>query len=63
MPMGMLTCVGASASVTSGGETQRIVIAQAPMRNPRVLLLGEATNWLDNDSTGSRPCRRRTASS
>ena len=50
MPMGMLTCVGASASVTSGGETQRIVIAQALMRNPRVLLLDEATNWLDNDS-------------
>ena len=50
MPMGMLTCVGASASVTSGGESQRIVIAQALMRNPRVLLLDEATNWLDNDS-------------
>ena len=27
MPMGMLTCVGASASVTSGGESERIVIA------------------------------------
>ncbi len=50
MPMGMLTCVGASAAVTSGGESQRIVIAQALMRNPRVMLLDEATNWLDNDS-------------
>jgi len=50
MPMGMLTCVGASAVVTSGGESQRIVIAQALMRNPRVMLLDEATNWLDNDS-------------
>ena len=50
MPMGMLTCVGASASVTSGGESERIVIAQAPMQNPRVMLLDEATNWLDNDS-------------
>ena len=50
MPMGMLTCVGASASVTSGGESQRIVIAHALLRNPRILLLDEATNWLDNDS-------------
>ena len=50
MPMGMLTCVGTSASVTSGGESQRIMIAHALLRNPRILLLDEATNWLDNDS-------------
>ena len=50
MPMQMLTPVGTSASVTSGGESQRITIAHALMRNPRILLLDEATNWLDNDS-------------
>ncbi len=50
MPMGMLTRVGTSAGVTSGGESQRIVIAHALLRNPRILLLDEATNWLDNDS-------------
>ncbi|MCY4489236.1 MAG: ATP-binding cassette domain-containing protein [Deltaproteobacteria bacterium] len=50
MPMGMLTPVGASASVTSGGESQRITIAHALIRKPRILLLDEATNWLDNDS-------------
>ncbi|MDE2904602.1 MAG: ATP-binding cassette domain-containing protein [Acidobacteriota bacterium] len=50
MPMGMLTCVGAGAGVTSGGESQRIMIAHALLRNPRILLLDEATNWLDNDS-------------
>ena len=49
MPMGMLTPVGAGASVTSGGETQRILIAHALVRDPRILLLDEATNWLDND--------------
>ena len=50
MPMGMLTPVGAGGSVTSGGESQRITIAHALIRNPRILLLDEATNWLDNDS-------------
>jgi len=50
MPMQMLTPVGASASVTSGGESQRIMIAHALISNPRILLLDEATNWLDNDS-------------
>ena len=50
MPMGMMTCVGTGAGVLSGGESQRITIAQALLRNPRVLLLDEATNWLDNEN-------------
>ena len=50
MPMGMLTAVGDSGSVTSGGESQRIMIARALLKNPRLMLLDEATNWLDNDS-------------
>lgn len=50
MPMQMLTPVGASANVTSGGESQRIMIAHALFSNPRILLLDEATNWLDNNS-------------
>ena len=50
MPMGLLTCVGDTGNVTSGGESQRLVIARIMMRNPRIMMLDEATNWLDNES-------------
>ena len=50
MPMGMMTMVGASGSVLSGGESQRVTIARSLIGNPRIMLLDEATNWLDNES-------------
>ena len=50
MPMGMMTMVGASGSVLSGGESQRVTIARSLMGSPRIMLLDEATNWLDNES-------------
>ena len=50
MPMQLLTSVGDSQSGLSGGETQRLIIARALMRNPRIMLLDEATNWLDRES-------------
>lgn len=49
MPMGLATAVGAGGDVLSGGEIQRIMIGHAMMRNPRIMLLDEATNWLDNN--------------
>ena len=49
MPMGMHT-VTSEGSAFSGGQTQRIMLAAALVRNPRVLLLDEATNWLDNQT-------------
>ena len=50
MPMGMMTMVGAGGSVLSGGESQRVTIARSQIGNPRIMLLDEATNWLDNES-------------
>ncbi len=49
MPMGLMTMVGSSGEVLSGGESQRITLARSVMRNPRIMLLDEATNWMDND--------------
>jgi len=47
MPMQMFTIVSDGAQTFSGGQTQRIRIAAALVRNPRIVLLDEATSWLD----------------
>ena len=48
MPMQMYTVSSESAAAFSGGQVQRFMLAAALARNPKVLLLDEATNWLDN---------------
>ena len=48
MPMRMYTVSSESAAAFSGGQVQRFMLAAALARNPKVLLLDEATNWLDN---------------
>lgn len=65
-PMAYNTLVGERGVKLSGGERQRLAIAQLFLRNPRIIVLDEATSSIDNvaeseiQESFQRICQGRT---
>lgn len=50
MPQGLMTVIGEKGYKLSGGERQRLALARIALRDPRLVILDEATSSLDSQS-------------